>query len=201
MTNPFAMPETVAAQSTPVPAQQAAPAAPVAPAAASYGDDPFGAPAPRAERPRVRDIHGRLLLIVPEKVERVPNKNKDAKPGEMQNRMTADVIVLDGGPLNYGGTPEKLNGAPHNKVAQLPMRIEGLYISAVGVVSQCRVALHNRLTGTPGVTMVVGRLLAGEAKDEKSSPPYYISEPTDDEKALARAYLAANPIKPADPFA
>lgn len=201
MSNPFALdtPLTPPAQPTPAPVAQAAPAAP----AANYGDDPFGAPAPRSERPRVRDIFGRLLLIVPESAKLVPNTNKDAKPGEMVKRMTADVYVLDGGPLHFGGAPEKLNGEPHNKVAQVPMRIEGLYISAAGIVSQCRVALENRQNGTPGVTMTLGRLTTGTAKDANSSPPYILTIPTDEEREVARAYIAANPIvvKKPDPFA
>lgn len=196
MENPFAMPTAAAPapQPTPTPAPVAQPA-PVAPAA-SYGDDPFGAPAPQADRPRVLDMLGRLLLIMPKKIETVPNKKK---PGTTQERMTADVIVLDGGPLAYGGAPEKPKPIPHTKTGQIPMKVTALYISQVGLVSQCQPYLLNYLAKNGGKTMALGRLDLGEAKDAESNPPYLLRSATPEEAQVARAWLAANPAP--DPFA
>jgi len=202
MSNPFALdtptptqPTTTAAatvQQPTTPVQQTAPAQQAAPAAQT-GGDPFAGPAPQAERPRIRDLVGRLLLIRPLLVEKVLQKDDDGVERTV-NRMTADVIVLDGGPLNYGGAPEKVGGRPHDKVAAVPYRVEGMYISSVGIVSQCRDALAKRAAGQPG--MVLGRLGAGVAKSAQHNPPYLISEYTPDEAAVCRQYLAT-----IDPFA
>jgi hypothetical protein len=200
--NPFALdtppapaPATaVAVQSQPSPAPQqfAAPAAPAA--AQQFGDDPFSGPAPQSERPRVLDLFGRLLLIVPVKVEIVKN-TLSKEPGATQERMTADVVVLDGGQLSFGGNPEKLGGAPHTKVAPVPMKIDRLYMSQAGLVSQCRVALARRQSGQPG-GMVLGRLSVGQAKEAGQNAPYLLTEATEADKAIARQYLAN-----VDPFA
>lgn len=212
MTNPFALdtaPVVSTATGQPVVHQQPVPAnpfagvaqpAPVAPVAAqpvpvvtAPGDDPFSGPAPQQPRgPRLRDLYGRLLLVVPVKLEKdVPNRRE---PGKTQDRMTADVIVLDGGPIAYGGTPEKTPSVPHDKTAQVPHKTAAQYISAAGIISQCREALAKRMLGQPG--MVLGRLTVGQAKEPGHNAPWLLSVPTDADKALARQYLAQ-----VDPFA
>lgn len=186
MTNPFAL-DTPPAPPTASPAPPAAPMPPVQPG----GDDPFAGPAPQQARgPRVRDLYGRLLLLVPHKLETVPNR---LRPGEMQDRMTADVIVLDGGPIPFGGRPEATPPVPHNQTAQLPHKNARMYLSQAGLISQCRDALAKRLMGQPG--MVLGRLAVGEAKGDQNAP-YLLTPPTEADKNAARQYLAA-----VDPFA
>lgn len=202
MSNPFALdtpaatpaadtataPATAPVASTPV----AQPAAPAQPAAA--GDDPFSDPAPREARgPRLRDMYGRLLLLIPHKLEEgIPNRL--GKPGETQDRMTADVVILDGGPLMYGGAPEKIPAVPHTQLAEIPHKNARMFISSAGLISQCREALAKKVTtGVPG--MVLGRLAVGEAKGDQN-PPYLLTPATDADKALARTYLAN-----VDPFA
>lgn len=193
MTNPFALdtrPETA-----PIPTPTAAPVSPApAPAPQPFGDDPFSGPAPQTARgPRIRDLHGRLLLVIPHKLEEgIPNRL--GKPGETQDRMTADVIVLDGGPIAFGGAPEKLPPRPHTQTANLPHKNARMFISSVGLISQCREALAKKITtGQPG--MVLGRLGVGEAKGDQN-PPNLLTPPTEADKAIARQYLAN-----VDPFA
>lgn len=170
------------------PQQQAAP--PAQPAAG--GDDPFSAPAPQSSRPRVRDLYGRLLLVIPHKLEEgIPNR---LQPGTTQDRMTADVIVLDGGTLHYGGRPEATPPTQHTKQVEVPHKIDRLFLSQAGLISQCRDALAKRLRNEPG--MVLGRLATGEAKEGGQNPPYLLTPPTEDEKNVARQYLAT-----VDPFA
>ncbi|HEX8005208.1 MAG TPA: hypothetical protein VF482_02130 [Trebonia sp.] len=157
------------------------------------GDDPFSGPAPQRPRgPRLREMYRRLILIIPGKLETVPNRLSKT-PGETQERMTADVIVLDGGPINYGGKPEAKIPVPHDKVANVPYVAKAMFISGVGLVSQCRDALDRRRQGLPG--MVLGRLTVGEASGDKE-PPWLLEPPTDADKALARQYLST-----VDPFA
>jgi hypothetical protein len=196
MTNPFALdtPVPTAAptpSSTPVPTGTAATASPAA-TPFGNGEDPFSGPAPQMVRgPRLREMYGRLLLLLPYKVETVPNRLDPAKG--TQERMTADVVVLDGGPVQFGGRPEAVPPVPHDKTAQTPYRAERMFISAVGLVSQCREALARRAQGQPG--MVLGRLGVGEAKGDQK-PPFLLTPPTDADKQAARQYLAT-----VDPFA
>lgn len=213
---PFAPQASPPAQPQVTPFQQfnqAPQAAPPAPQAAPPGQwtqapaaqqpstapTPFGAPAaPIAKRPRILDLYGRLLLIMPKKIETVPNKLAKV-PGEMQDRMTADIVVLDGGPLAYGGAPEKMPPKPHDMVVQVPYLIVGLWMNQVGLVSQCREALANKLSGIPGrQTMVLGRLgVSSEAKPGQNAP--YILDPAQPhENALAAQWLAEHPA--AQPF-
>lgn len=202
MTNPFALDNAPAAQpaatatvTTPTAAPVAQPAPAAAPAADPFGgDDPFSGPAPQLPRgPRLRDMYGRLLLIIPHKLEEgLPNR---LQVGTTQDRMTADVIILDGDPIHFGGAPEKVPPKPHTQFAPIPHKNARMFISSVGLISQCRDALAQKVSrGRPG--MVLGRLGVGEAKDEGQNAPYVLSPPTDADKVLARQYLATQ-----DPFA
>lgn len=205
MTNPFALDTPPAAPAAPVaqanpfanqpPAAQPAASAP--PGVYAGGADPFDAPAPRAARgPRIRDMYGRLLLVIPHKLEEGIRSNFKDSDGnvQVQDRMTADVIVLDGGPIAYGGQPEKIGGAPHDKTAEVPLKNARQFISNAGLISQCRQALAKKVShGQPG--MVLGRLQVGEAKGNNNAP-YLLTPPTEEDKQIARQYLAT-----VDPFA
>lgn len=98
----------------------------------------FHAPAPpqaSITRPRLKDFarDNRLVLIKPIRIERgVPNTK--GKPGETQDRMTADVIVLDGPPIPMGGKPEE--GQPHTTQAVPPYEIVSMFISSAPLISQ-----------------------------------------------------------------
>ena len=186
----------VAVQPQPTPAPVVTQAPPAQAPQQPFGDDPFSGPAPQSERPRVLDLYGRLLLIAPIKVETVAN-TLAKEPGATQERMTADVVVLDGGPLRFGGNPEKLGGSPHTKVAEVPLKIDRLFMSQAGLISQCRIALAKRQANQPG-GLVLGRLSIGQAKEAGQNAPYLLTEATDAEKALARQYLASVAT---DPFA
>jgi hypothetical protein len=194
MTNPFALsapaPAPVAAPVAPTPAPATAPALPTQPTDV----DPFDAPAPQRPRePRLQEMYGRLLLIIPHRLEEgIPNR-LDPKGGT-QDRLTADVVILDGGPIHFGGKPEKLPPIPHDKVGQVPYRNEKMFISAVGLISQCREALAKKVTqGRPG--MVLGRLMTGQATGDQNAP-YLLVVATEADKAIARQYLTT-----VDPFA
>ncbi len=202
MTNPFALateeqPAAPAATST-MPVVTSTVAPPPAPAQPFGGDDPFSGPAPQAARgPRLREMYGRLLLIVPHKLEQglvsSTFKNPDGSP-VVNDRMTADVVVLDGGPINYGGKPEAMPPVAHTKVADVPHKSTAMFISSAGLISQCREALAKKIShGQPG--MVLGRLTRGEGSG-KGEPPWLLTPPTDTDKQIARQYLAT-----VDPFA
>lgn len=189
--NPYAAPAAVVPM--PTPSAVVMPGTPATAADPFGGADPFGDPAPQAPRgPRLRDMYGRLLLIIPIKLEEgLPNR---LQAGTTQDRLTADVIVLDGGPISFGGRPEAQPPVPHDKTEATPRKSPRMFISAVGLISQCREALAKRLRGEPG--MVLGRLSTGTAKEQGQNAPYLLIPATDADKAIARQYLAS-----VDPFA
>lgn len=198
MTNPFALDNEpqAPAQPPPAPAPASAPAPqtpPPPPGAGGDDEDPFAGPAPqRPKGPRLREMYGRLLLVMPLKLEEgIPNRL--GKPGDVQDRLTADVVILDGGTIQYGGRPEAQPPTPHDKAAEVPLKVDRMFISAAGIISQCRDALAKRLAGKPG--MVLGRLGLGEAKGGQN-PPYLLQPFTEADAAIARQYLAT-----VDPFA
>lgn len=192
MTNPFAPQAPVAP-----PAPAANPFGANVPTQSPYapeGADPFGAPAPRADRPTMLCLPGRLLLIIPKRMEyQVPVKNP--KPGmpTHQDRLTADVIVLDGGTLHYGGDPQARPPRPHDKTTEVPHKIEGMYISQVGLLSQTREEIAKMQAGKVG--MLLGRLGYGEAT-KGNNAPYLLQPFTPEDAAIARAWLAVNPVTP-----
>lgn len=188
--NPFAQvntPQMTQATS----AQPAATAVPATPLGGP-ANDPFASadPAPQAPRaPRLRELYGRLLILAPLKLETgivSKFKNNDGTP-VIQDRLTADLIVLDGGTIHYGGTPEKVPPVPHDRTAEPPQKWERVYISSAGIVSQCRLALAQRLSGT-GPGLVIGRLTRGEDTG-KGEPPWLLQVATDQDKALGKRYL------------
>ena len=210
MTNPFALDAPApapAAPAAPAPATapaptpvQPAPVPPVAPTApiGAAADDPFDNPAAQQARgPRMRKMYGRLLLIIPRKLETGvvsrTLKNNDGSPA-VQDRMTADVVILDGGTIAYGGKPEAVIPVPHDKSAEVPFKVAGMYISNAGLISQCREALAKIVSqGRPG--MVLGRLAQGQG-GTNGNPPWILTPATDADRAIGKAYLAT-----VDPFA
>jgi hypothetical protein len=162
-------------------------------------DDPFANsdPAPQAPRsPRFRELYGRLIILVPKKLETGlvsgKFKNNDGSP-VTQDRMTADLIVLDGGTIHYGGRPEDIPSVPHDKVAEPPCKWSDVFISYAGIISQCRVKLSERAQGKTG--MVIGRLGKGEDSG-KGNAPWLLYPANDEDKGKGRVYLANQ-----DPFA
>lgn len=160
-------------------------------------NDEFGNPdgigGPRA---RWQDAGaGRLVLITPFRIERnVPNKL--AKPDAsgqlpLQDRMTADVVFLDGPPFMYGGDPEGNAGPPrpHTMQATIPFEVRSMMFSNVLLISQCERSLP-----PPGSMVggkVLGRLVKGEPSKPGMRPPWKLDNPTDADRQIARDYLRA----------
>lgn len=159
------------------------------------GTDPFGDPAKGGDRPKVRDMFGRLLLVSPTAITLEPVPVQYQKNGKTHaDRLTADIVVLDGGPLEFGGDLSETPPIPHSASVEVPYKIEGLFISNVGLVSQCRDANRNRELKNGGHTMVLGRLGKGEKKEGQKAP-WIIQPATDADKELARAYInSQNPF-------
>lgn len=164
------------------PAPPTAAPMPTQPAPTMPGGDQFNAPerVVNVVRPRIMDIGpGRLLLLSPTKIERDVKNDLDPDPNATQDRLTADVVVLDGPPFPYGGKPEK--GIPHTHMSQPPQEWPGLWLSQDLIVRQCEKSIGGK---------VLGRLVRGQASDPKRNAPWRLDDPTEEDKALARQYLA-----------
>lgn len=168
--------------------------------------DPFSAPASGgAKYPKleIRDddnqivkdpncLHGRLLMITPLKVETVPNRLSQV-PGATQERVTADVVVLDDQTV-YG--PSSVIGPPEGELEQVPAAFDGMYFSQAALVSQMRKATKANMAGADPKRMVLGRLKKEPPKEKGRYPTWVLADPTEADKQLARNYLATkNPFE------
>ena len=213
MTNPFA----------PAVPQQAPPAAPgnpfaspavPAPAApqAYASPSPVAAPAPElnlgglrsAAAPviggtgaKLKDMFGRLVLIFPLSIQRVPRSpqyitaEQRARGDVDQDRLTATVVVLDDGqggqsPIAWGGDPYALPATPHTNSDPLPYVRKGMWINQSRLISQLRDALPATPGAAPG--MIAGRVTKA---GPNNNDPWYLIGATEAEVALVRQYLEA----------
>lgn len=132
--------------------------------------DPVG-----ATRPSVRDFVGRVIVVRPTKVEReVPNRSD---PSKKQDRVTADVLVLDGGPLEFGGNVAR--GKPLTMTVQTPYLVKGMYISNTNMVQAVEAQV--------GRGVVLGRVSMGAASDPTYNPPFNLDEVKPEDPKYAAA--------------
>ena len=185
------------------PAQQAPPqqsyphAAPPALGTASAPPPPIAGGGKGA---KLADMYGRLVIVFPLALQRVPRNPKfvtDAQraAGDLeQDRMTATVVVLDGGsvdnmtPLAWGGNPYALGGSPHTESSPLPYIRQGMWLNQSQVIGQCSPYLPGRERGGPNGApgAVVGRIVkSGPGQND----PWFITTPTEAEIGLANNYL------------
>lgn len=175
--------------------QQQYPQQAAAPAPGYGGPNPnpdeFGTPdAVGGIRPRLKDAGvGRLVLIAPTRIERgIPNRlQKPDANGQvpLQDRMTADVVFLDGPPFMYGGDPDGDGGPPkpHTMQANIPHEARSMWITNPLLIAQCERSV--------GGGKVLGRLTKGEASRPGLRPPWKLADPTEPDRQIARDYLRA----------
>lgn len=136
-------------------------------------------------RPRVADMHGRMVFVQPTVLDRVPKP--ESKTGEMQDRITATVTICDGGPLQFGGNPAK--HIPHTMTVSTPYTAEGIFISQQNMVQALRKALPSVARPTGGV--VLGVIELGTQSDPLKNRPWNITPlgPADPRRQLAQQIL------------
>lgn len=155
--------------------------------------DPFSDPAPAGGKwPSLKQLKGRLLLITPLAIEKVPN-TLSKTPGAMTDRITADVVFLDGDPIK--GILDKDDEVSHTYDEPLiaPTLMNNRFISGVRLVPRLSKALS-----TQG--MVLGRLVLLPKIGDKSRV-WDLEAASEDDKKIARAYLESTKVDPDDPFA
>lgn len=139
-------------------------------------NDPFATAAQAG--PVVRCLgHDRLIVAVPLRIEQqqIPAQYLNGKPpGSMSDVLVADVIAIDGGPIMFGGDPDK--GVPDTQgpiMPGTPMREFRFY----------QTTLISQLRGHIGQGPVIGRLFYGRTKT--NLPNWKLTDPRDGDKALA----------------
>lgn len=188
----------------PAPQQpQYAPPAPQqygAPAALGTATAPPPPPPSGGKGAKMPDMYGRLVIIFPHVVQNVPKSasfitdEQRARGDVNQDRMTATVVVLDGGsvdnmaPLAHGGNPHVLGGRPHTESSPLPYVRKGMWINQSKVIAQVSDYMPGRPLGGPNGTpgAAVGRLVK-EGPEQNAA--WYLTTPTEAELNLANAYL------------
>jgi hypothetical protein len=126
-------------------------------------------------RPAIRDLVGRVVVIRPTRYE--PSAPA-VKPGETQERVTADILIVTGGPLEFGGNLVTAN-KPHTHRVQTPYLAKGVYISNTNIV--------NSVKDMTGKAPVLGRVAIGVTNTPGNNAPYNLLTvaQTEPEYALA----------------
>lgn len=147
--------------------------------------DPFAAPTPRVSAfPSVASFRGRLVLIRPTKLEHDVPKQPNSPNGPKGDRVTANVSVVDGsGPVELFP-----NGNPSGKFLD-GTEFRGVWFGqdqlATGL-QDLRGGLH---------PMVLGRIdtLSPGTRPGQGNP-WVFTEPTEEDKQVARNFLAAQMV-------
>ncbi len=143
---------------------------------------------------QLADMYGRLVLIFPLSLTRVPRKAEHVTAeqrsrGDLdQEQLTATVVVLDDGnggmqPIAFGGKPYALPPTPHTDSAPLPYVRKAMWLKQSRLISQLRDFLPQG-GGVPG--MICGRVV--KAGPEHNAP-WFLQGATEQELGLAGKYL------------
>lgn len=148
--------------------------------------DPWAAPAVIPSTfPSAQGLHGRLVLLTPRKVEPVPDPNI---PGKMRDRMTVDVLVVDGaGPIpvfkNRQHTGQFLEGND----------FPATYMSQDRIVKQLMEALSS------GGKVLARIGLYKEGQPQGQGNPWGLVDPTEQDAQIARQFLATRTVSASVP--
>jgi hypothetical protein len=125
---------------------------------------------------------GRLVLVVPKKIERdIPNNDPKAWRSKF-DRMTADVIVCDGNPGRFGGDPTR--GIDDMLTFPVPCVIEDLWIDKAGIIEKFPESLI-------GNGFKIGRIVKAKTKNDRTA--WNFNSPDEDP---ARANAIVQSLRP-----
>jgi hypothetical protein len=138
---------------------------------------------------KMDDVEGRLLLITVLDSGERESTLKGAKAGDMYTYIVTDTVVLD--------------GELTEMIDEIPMELEGFQFSGQAITGQLLPHLKKVVNGT-GNGMVLNRL--GTKPNSWKTKTWILQEVTEEDKAIARKYLASvaarkAAAKPEDPFA
>lgn len=139
--------------------------------------NPFADPVqPPSTYPSQASLRGRLVLIMPIKIEQVPS---NLNPGQTQERITASVTVVDG----LGPVPGIKNNQPTGQWLEGP-DFAGVWLSGQRIVDQLRSYIN---TGQ-SVLGVIETYKPGQVPMKGN--PWGILTATDEQKSVATQFLA-----------
>lgn len=129
-------------------------------------------------------LSNRLVAIMPLSIEQVPdlddkNVQKTNPDGSLitKPRITADMMVFDGPPIQFGGRWDRT--APHHSQVHTPHLVTGMWIDQWKIIMQVKEFLPNpnAMPGTPEREggIAVGRFYRGKAG--QGSPPWLLTQP------------------------
>lgn len=128
----------------------------------------------------------RLVAIIGKKIEY--GVKAPGEPGKTQDRITADVLVIDGGPFTFGGKPlQRPPVADTMVVQQLPYLALNMWISNKVLITQ--------LERKVGQGIAVGRLYYGEPTNGNNAPYKITEDPTPEEIEFVTRWWAAYQAK------
>jgi hypothetical protein len=138
------------------------------------------------DRHQTVKTRGRLVLMTPVKMDKVPRMNPRPGQSPTQDRWTVNVVILNGETITNSidgntGTETELPEpvVPNSKTAL----VEGMFVTATMLGDQ----LQKKVNAGGG--MLLGRIGTLKARP-KQNPPYVLCEFTPEEADVARAYLA-----------
>lgn len=178
------MPPGYPAQYAPqMPAQNpmsAPPAPPAMVARPAVGQMPniVDPPALGGTRPRIADLNGRSVLMVPKRIEKGLKDTLSDKPDATYDRITADILILDGGPLEFGGNP--LKNKPHTMVVQTPYMAHGVFVSQGNLLT----ALEPCIASNQALS---GRVTQGTANNPAHNAPWNLTPLKEDDPTRGMA--------------
>ena len=161
--------------------------------------------------PSIAGLKGRLLLIRPTRPVEYNVPSKLTASGT-EDRMTADIIVLDGEPVfswystkqsetvTMSERPAMVDGdgkvvAPATPLT-IPAEFKGRYVSQKVLIKACATALD---PNQPDITMALGRLQK-ESPAGGGNPYWFLADPTAADIALATAWETASKAAAPSPF-
>lgn len=182
------------------------------PFGAPVTDDPFSAPAQTGgtfgPAPRFADLGGRLLALHLREIEE--RQKYKAPDGVLESTGIIDIGVLDGGMIFAPPAKDENGkvpfGAPMQECGDAPMLFPKRFVSARGVLNKFS-AVRKVKEGTgadarerfvigQGATIILGRL--GKLVTDQDVAKHLnvnLSNPTEDDLLLVKAWLDTNPPK------
>jgi hypothetical protein len=149
--------------------------------------DPFSDPGSGGSYPTMKMLNGRLLLIRPTVLEKgLPNT---LQPGTFRDRITADVVVLDGDDITEIVNDDGDVTAELDEPLVPPFKLEDMYISQSKLISEIKSKVADK-------GLVIGRLARLKPLKAGQKGAWSLQVATDADRAVGRAYLAS-----VDPFA
>lgn len=153
-------------------------------------DDPFSDPGSASGYPSLKQLKGRVVIIVPKVLQRgLPNT---LNPGQTRDRLTADVHVLTGDDLT-SRIDDDDNETPFDEPMVVPFKCEDMYLSGAKLINETKAKLPQ---GEKPAGMVIGVLTKLPPLKAGQKGAWSLAQATPEQKAIGRKYLAN-----VDPFA